>query len=113
MTNCAVDQAVTHHEALWPEKKTKKQTTTTNTVLKHVNLFHTHVVVDGLSEAGQVLHGCFPVLHEDLRGQFSPQRAQSVPVCGRNLTRKRNSVATRLNTRKTICHSGHGSAVNY
>lgn len=39
-----------------------------------------YVVVDGLSKAGQVLHGSLPVLHEDLRGQFTPQRAQCIPI---------------------------------
>lgn len=40
-----------------------------------------YVVIDSLSQAGEVLHGCLPVLHQDLRGKFAPQRVQGIPVC--------------------------------
>lgn len=40
-----------------------------------------YVVIDSLSQAGEILHGCLPVLHQDLRGQFAPQRVQGIPVC--------------------------------
>ena len=40
-----------------------------------------YIVIDCLSQAGEVLHGSLPVLHQDLRGQLAPQRVQGIPVC--------------------------------
>lgn len=50
-----------------------------------------YIVINSLPQAGEVLHGCFPVLHQDFRGQLAPQRAQGVPICRWNLGNTHNA----------------------
>lgn len=58
-----------------------------------------YVVIDSLSQAGEVLHSSLPVLHQDLRGQLPPQGVQRVSVRCRNLHKQHNA---HLNTRKSL-----------
>lgn len=44
-----------------------------------------YIVIDSLSQAGEVLHGSFPVLHQDLWGKLAPKRVQRISVCGGDL----------------------------
>lgn len=46
-----------------------------------------YIIINGFPQPREILHGCFPVLHEDLRGQFPPQGTQGISVCGGNLNK--------------------------
>ena len=51
-----------------------------------------YIVIDSLPQAGEVLHGSLPVLHQDLRGQLAPQGVQGIPVCSRDLWKKHSAL---------------------